>query len=49
MITERHKGISLGQVLDGDRQISTSVRIIQARCKVEDIAVPSEETQSAAG
>ena len=44
MITERHKGIILGQVLDGDRQISTSVRIIQARCKAEDIAVPSEDT-----
>lgn len=44
MITERHKGIILGQVLDGDRQISTSVRIIQARCKAEEIAVPSEDT-----
>lgn len=44
MLTEKHKGIILGQVLDGDRQISTSVRVIQARCRAEDIAVPSEDT-----
>lgn len=44
MITEKHKSIILGQILDGDRQISTCVRLIQARCKAEDIAVPSEDT-----
>lgn len=44
MITEKHEGIILGQVLDGDRQISTSIRIIQARCKAENIDVPSEDT-----
>lgn len=44
MLTERHKTIILGQILDGDRQISTCVKIIQARCQAEDIAVPSEDT-----
>ena len=44
MITEKHEGIILGQVLDGDRQISTCIRIIQARCRAENIDVPSEDT-----
>lgn len=44
MLTEQHKKIILGQVLDGDRQISTCVRIIQARCAAEGIASPSEDT-----
>lgn len=44
MITERHIIIILGQILDGDRQISTCVRQIQARCQAEDIDVPSEDT-----
>lgn len=44
MLTEQHKTIILGQILDGDRQISTCVRIIQARCQSENIAIPSEDT-----
>lgn len=44
MLTERHKTIILGQILDGDRQISTCVKIIQARCQEEDIVIPSEDT-----
>lgn len=44
MLTPQHKQIILGQVMDGDRQISTCVRIIQARCRAENIAIPSEDT-----
>ena len=44
MLTERHQTIILGQILDGDRQISTCVRIIQERCKAENLAVPSDDT-----
>ncbi|MDE6734832.1 MAG: Mu transposase C-terminal domain-containing protein [Desulfovibrio sp.] len=44
MLTEQHKSIILGQVMDGDRQISTCIRIIQARCQAENIAIPSEDT-----
>lgn len=44
MLTDQHKSIILGQVMDGDRQISTCVRIIQARCQAEAIAIPSEDT-----
>ncbi|WP_165174492.1 Mu transposase C-terminal domain-containing protein [Desulfovibrio sp. ZJ369] len=44
MLTEQHRSIILGQVMDGDRQISTCVRIIQARCQAENIAIPSEDT-----
>lgn len=44
MLTERHQTIILGQILDGDRQISTCARIIQERCKAENLAVPSDDT-----
>lgn len=44
MLTNRHQTIILGQILDGDRQISTCARIIQARCRAENLAVPSEDT-----
>ena len=44
MLTERHQTIILGQILDGDRQISTCARIIQERCKAENLSVPSEPT-----
>lgn len=44
MLTEQHKRIILGQILDGDRQISVCVRQIEARCQAENIAVPSEDT-----
>ncbi len=44
MRTERHQTIILGQILDGDRQISTCARIIQERCKAENLAVPSDDT-----
>lgn len=44
MLTEQHKSIILGQVMDGDRQISTCIRIIQARCQAENLAIPSEDT-----
>lgn len=44
MLTEQHKTIILGQILDGDRQISTSVRQIQARCQACDIVIPSDDT-----
>lgn len=44
MLTDQHKQIILGQILDGDRQISTCVRIIQARCIAEGIISPSEDT-----
>ncbi len=44
MLTERHQTIILGQILDGDRQISTCARIIQERCRAENLAVPSDDT-----
>ena len=44
MLTDRHRTIILGQTLDGDRQISTCVKVIQARCKEEELAIPSEDT-----
>ena len=44
MLTERHQTIILGQILDGDRQLSTCARIIQERCKAENLAVPSDDT-----
>lgn len=44
MLTERHQTIILGQILDGGRQISTCARIIQERCKAENLAVPSDDT-----
>ncbi len=44
MLTERHHTIILGQILDGDRQISTCARIIQERCKAENLSVPSDDT-----
>ena len=44
MLTERHQTIILGQILDGDRQISTCARIIQERCKAENLTVPSDDT-----
>lgn len=44
MLTPQHERIILGQIMDGDRQISTCVRIIQARCQAESLAIPSEDT-----
>lgn len=44
MLTERHQTIILGQILDGDRQISICVRVIQERCKAENLTVPSDDT-----
>ena len=44
MLTERHQTIILGQILDGDRQISTCARITQERCKAEHLPVPSDAT-----
>lgn len=44
MLTQRHQTIILGQVLDGDRQISVCIRTIQERCRAESLAVPSDAT-----